>query len=160
MLNTLHRIAEIDDRYATNAERIDLEQLARSFDDRLRLYQKLAQAEAQILAALDDRLRLNYPHWYVLDLFVLSGGDVSQQGQHDVRYTFRHAIQSMLLGEAWLQEALLLWSQGVTRPLQLQAGCDIVYSTLEHLLEAALSPQDSQIICPIIRRVRESLTLP
>ncbi|WP_179228585.1 hypothetical protein [Leptolyngbya ohadii] len=155
MLDVFDRIAEIDNRYATDQELQELEQISQELTDRLRLYQKLLQAEEQILAELYKRVLAIDPH-----LFLLDGRNVASQCQRDVRHTFHQSIQSMLLGETWLQDNLLLWFQSVIRSFKIQPRCELVYSTLETLLQAALPPQESQIICPIIRRVKECLTQP
>jgi hypothetical protein len=155
MLDVFNCIAEIDGRYATEQELQELELVFQELTDRLRLYQKLLQAEDQILTELYKRVLAIDPH-----LFLLDGRNVSAQCQRDVRYTFHQSVQSMLLGETWLQDNLLLWFQSVIRSFKIQPRCELVYSTLERLLQSSLPPQESQFICPIIRRVKESLTQP
>ncbi|WP_088892958.1 hypothetical protein [Leptolyngbya ohadii] len=155
MLNVLQQIAEIDDRYANDQELTELEQVSQHMVERLRLYQKLSQGEEQILAELYKRLSTTHSQ-----LFILNGKDVSAQCRNEVQYTLHQAIQSLLLGEDWLQESFLLWMQTIIRSLKLQSVCNVVYSTLETLLQSALTPQESQIICPVIQQIKESLTQP
>lgn len=155
MLDVFNRIVDIDDRYATDQELTELEQVSQHMIDRLRLYQKLSQGEEQILGELYKRLSTTHAQ-----IFILNGKDVSAQCQREVQYTLHQAIQSLLLGEDWLQESFLLWMQSIIRSLKLQPVCNVVYSTLEILLQSALSPQESQIFCPIIRQIKDSLTQP
>ncbi|MBD1852138.1 hypothetical protein [Leptolyngbya sp. FACHB-711] len=155
MFDVLDRIAEIDGRYATDQELVELEQLSQMTIDRFQLYSKLAQAEERILNELYQRVSASHPQ-----IFQMEGRDVSVQCRHDVRYTFHHAVQSMLLGEAWLQEDLLIWFQTITRSRKIQPRCEVVYSALENLLRSALPPKESQLICPIIRKIKETLIQP
>lgn len=144
---------KVGSRYATDEELKVFEQFSSSAASRLALYHKMARAETQILAALYAQIATSHPR-----LFILNQRDVSEQCKREVQYTFRYAVFSLILGEAWLQENLLAWLQTVIRSLKLQPICDVVYRTLEKLLEANLSPAEGQLICPIIRTVRESLT--
>lgn len=146
---------QIDSRYATDQELAQIEALSTSLTARLALYSKLARAEEQILNELYRRIALSHPN-----LFMLNNKNVVEQCKHEVRYTFHHAVQALLLGEEWLQEELLLWFQTIIRSLRLQYVCEVVYATLENLLRTTLPIAESQMICPIIQTVRRSLTQP
>jgi hypothetical protein len=155
MFDALDRMIQIDGRYASDQELTELEQLSQLTADRFQLYSKLAQAEERILNELFQRVAAIQPQVLIVD-----GRDVSAHCRSDVQNTLHYAIQSLLLGETWLQEEFLLWFQGIIRSLKLQPVCQIVYSTLESLLRSALPFKESQLICPIISRIRESLTQP
>ncbi|HEY9700119.1 MAG TPA: hypothetical protein V6D10_22895 [Trichocoleus sp.] len=156
MLIELHKFAQkIDSRYATDQELTQIEAISTSFAARLALYSKLARAEEQILNELYRRIAISHPN-----LFILNNKNVVEQCKNEVRYTFHHAIQALLLGEDWLQEDLLLWFQTIIRSLRLQPVCKVIYTTLENLLSTTLPSAESQMICPIIQTVKQSLTQP
>lgn len=117
------------------------------------VYNKLKNAEEQVLTELYRQLNHAYPN-----LFVFNGKDVSQKCKEEVRYTFRQGVQAILLGDEWLQTNFLLWLQTIIQSLKLQLVCQVIYQTLENLLRASLPEAESQIICPIIHTIKESLT--
>lgn len=154
MLLELKKFADqMDARYASDEELKLFETLSSCAPSRIALYSKLAQAEEQILAVLYRQLETTHPQ-----VFVINQRDVSLQCKQEVQYTFRQAVYSILLGEEWLMENFLSWMQTIVRSLKLQQPCGVVYQTLERLLQVNLPLAESQIICPIIRTIRESLT--
>lgn len=155
MLVDLYELArEADTNYLANEKLTALEDFSRSFTTRMVVYNKLKNAEEQILVELYRQVKSVYP-----TLLVINGKDVSAQCKEEIRFTFRQAVQAILLGEQWLRTNFLLWFQTIIQSLKLQLVCEVIYQTLENLLRASLPEAEGKIICPIIQTVRESLTV-
>lgn len=155
MLVDIYELArETDTNYLANEELTKFEEFSHSFATRIAVYNKLKNAEGQILTELYRQVNYTYPNW-----FVFNGKDVSTRCKEEVQFAFRYAVQAILLGEEWLQTNFLLWFQTIIQSLKLQLVCEVIYQTLENLLKASLPEAEGKIICPIIHTVRKSLTV-
>lgn len=140
-------------RYATDAELDFFLSYVESYPQRLSLYQKLQNIEADIVNAVHDRLMADHPH-----LLKSRKRNISVKWKRDTLRTIRMSAMAILLDDpATLQDRYLLWFQTVMGAFKAQKSCDMTYSIMQEVIEDILDPAECNLLLPILELNRTAL---
>ena len=151
MLTQLHTLVrEVDGRYATDTELLFLQNYLHTARLRFSAYQKIQQAEKNIIQQVKKKL-------LAIDPQLLQRGkvDLSAKWQRDTVRGLRFCVHALLVGdEGGLEENFLLWFQSVMRSFKAQPSCKLTYKVLQDVVRQYLTPQEAELFCPILAQAR------
>lgn len=147
MLNQLDRLSlETEGRYATEQELQSLKNFFPTINARLSAYQKLRDAEAEIIAKLEVRMREKQPN-----IFKMGDKDVTQMYQRDTKMALRISLAAMLIDDLdRLRENLLFWYLTIIKAFQFQHIITLTYATMPEIVEQFLTPEEFAVVKPIL----------
>lgn len=147
MLSQLDKLSlETEGRYATAQELQSLKDYFPSINARLSAYQKLRDAEAEIIAKLEARMREKQPN-----IFMMGDKDVTEMYQRDTKTALRISLASMLIEDLdRLRENLLLWYLTIIKAFKFKHIIALAYNTMPEIVEQFLTPEEYAVIKPIL----------
>lgn len=154
MLSQCEALSKVTEgRYASDTELEFLLIYAKSYPQRLTLYQKLQTLESTIVKTVHTRLMTEHPH-----LLQSKKQDISTKWKRDTLRTVRVSALSILLDDpTTLQERYLLWFQTVMVAFNAQKSCDMTYSIMQDVIKDLLDPDESRLLLPILELNRTAL---
>lgn len=144
---------QADGRYATDDELQFLQNYGKTYALRLRTYQKIRVAEAQIIQQVMQELRS-------LDASLLMRGqeDLSAKWKQDTLRVLRYSACALLLDDVErLREELLFWMQTIMRSFGAQRSCDMTYLVMQAVVKQHLTVEEANLFCPILEVNRVAL---
>ncbi|MGQ9838370.1 MAG: phycobilisome protein [Cyanobacteriota bacterium] len=156
MLTQLHKLSiAADGRYLRDDEMQFMEAYLASFDLRLSAYQKIQDAEPQIIRDVEMKMRS-------LDPYLLMRGveDFSNKWKADTVRVLRLSALAMLLDdEERYKERFLYWFQTLMRAFRTQRSCEATYRFLQEVMANYLTHDELNLIKPILETNRSLLGL-
>lgn len=148
MLKQLERLClATEGRYATNQELQFIRDYLPTVDLRLSAYQKIVDAEAEIIEELEAKIRTMQP-----DIFQIASGDVSSLYQRDTKSILRGAIAAMLTDDLErVREHLLLWHRTIIKAVKVQHIAVLVHQTMPEIIKQFLSSEEFAIVLPFLQ---------
>jgi hypothetical protein len=145
--------SQVDGRYATDGELEFINHYTQSFKLRLQAYQQLQMYENQIVQRVYEKI-------YALDssLLKVGGADFSQKWKQDTLRVLRYSATALLVNDVdTLQERFLSWFQTIMRAFSTQKHCDVTYQLMQDIVRQHLTPNQAELICPILELNRRYL---
>lgn len=148
MLKKLEQLSmTTEGRYATNEELEFIKDYLPSIDLRMSAYQKIRDAEDEIIAQLQNRMRQLKP-----DIFKSKSKDVTQVCRRDIKVILRNAIAAMLINDLdRLRENILLWQKIIIKVFQEQHIATMVHTTMPEIIEQFLTPEEFALVNPALQ---------
>lgn len=154
MLSQIQRLSQTTEgRYATDEELRFLAEYARSFELRVQTYQKLQASEAAIVQQVLAKMR-------AIDPTLLRNGseDVTAKWKRDTLRVLRYSAVAMLLDDSeTLRERFLFWFQTIMRAFNAQKSCGVTYTVMQDVVKQVLTPNEANLILPILEVNRRML---
>jgi len=156
MLSQLQTLSTAcDGRYASDAELQFMEDYLHSFDRRLQAYLSLQTVEPLLIQEVETQLKSKDPH-----LLMRGIEDFAGKWRADTIRVLRISALAMLIDDPERhKERLLYWFQTLMRAFKTQRSCDATYRLLQESVRRHLSPQEADLICPILELNRVMLGL-
>lgn len=154
MLSQIQRLTqETEGRYATDEELRFLADYARSFELRVQTYQKLQACETQIIQEVQAKMQA-----IDASLFQQGNSDLTLKWKRDALRSLRYTAVAMLIDDTeTLRERFLFWFQTVMRAFGAQRSCGITYTVMQEVVKRHLTPQQANLIVPILEVNRRIL---
>lgn len=154
MLQQLEQLStQADGRYATDAELIFFQDYLKTARLRFALYQKLQKLEPQLIQQLLAQLKRTHP-----ELLTSKGADMTAKWQRDTVRTLRHAAAAMLTDDPEIfRDQMLIWFQTIMKSFNTEQSCRETYKIMQTLMRQALSPEEAELICPLLEMSRTIL---
>ncbi len=156
MLTRLRQLSiAADGRYLRDEEMQFMDAYLASFELRLSAYQKIQEAEAEIIRDVEAKLR-------ALDPYLLMRGveDFRNKWRADTVRVLRLSALAMLLDdEQRYKERFLYWFQTLMRAFRTQRSCEATYRFLQEVLSKYLTGDELNLIKPILETNRTLLGL-
>ena len=134
-------------RYATAQELQFIRDYIKTVDLRLSAYQKIRDAEDEIIDRLEAKMRQMQSK-----NSQYSSKDVASVCERDTKKVLRSAIATMLTGDLdRLREHLLLWQRTVIMAFKLQCITAIVHTNMPEIIQQFLTPEEFDSIAPILQ---------
>jgi hypothetical protein len=148
MLKQLERLSlTVEGRYATAQELQFIRDYLPTVDLRLSAYQKICEAEAEIVAKLEVKMRASNP-----DIFLVESGDVTLLYQRDTKNVLRSAIAAMLTDDLdRVRENLLLWHRTIIKAVRVQHIAKIAHQIMPEIIQQLLTPEEFALILPFLQ---------
>lgn len=148
MLKPLARLsAETDGRYATDAELQFLEDYFTSMQKRITTYEKVRDAESQIIDKVEKQKQEINP-----ELFKLNGRDITSICRRDMIDILRCSAGAMLVSDLdYLRDNMLIWYRTIVRAYQYDQHDDAIYKLLEKNTKAYLTPEEAKLMIPVLQ---------
>ncbi|MEM6614257.1 MAG: allophycocyanin, partial [Cyanobacteria bacterium P01_C01_bin.72] len=139
MLNQLEKLSiEAEGRYGTEEELRLLKDYFPTVSLRLSAYQKIRDAEANIIQRLEAKMRQKQPN-----IFKLGAKDVSAMYQRDTKIVLRMAIACLLISDLdRLRENILLWQRTIVKAFQVKHIAAMAHATMPEIIEKFLTPEE------------------
>lgn len=147
MLSQLQALSTANDgRYASDAELQFMEDYLQSFDQRLQAYLAIQAAEPILIREVEAQLKAKDPQ-----LLMRGIENFANKWRADTVRVLRISALAMLIDDPERhKQRLLYWFQTLMRAFRTQRSCDVTYQLLQDAVRKHLSPQDSELICPIL----------
>jgi hypothetical protein len=154
MLSQLERLrAEVDGRYATDAELQFLTDYVQSFQLRSQTYLKLRELESILVQQAYSKMRSDNPA-----LFNHKNADIGVKWKQDTVRVLRYIAVAVLMDDPeTFKERFLFWFQTIMKAFGAQQTCNVTYQVLQALVKQHFSLPQSQLICPILELTRQTL---
>lgn len=154
MLFNVESLVQITDgRYASDQELMFFQQYRASANLRLRVYQKIQQAELEIITEVKAQLQAQTP-----DIFQIGGQDLSAKWQRDTVQVLRYSAMALLLDDAdHFKETMLLWFQTIMRAFGAQESCRLTYAAMQEVMPQYLNADELRFFLPILDLNRVTL---
>lgn len=154
MLSQLQALStDCDGRYASDAELQFMEDYLHSFDQRLQAYLALQAAESVLIREVESQLKAKDPY-----LLMRGVENFANKWRADTIRVLRISALAMLIDDPERhKERLLYWFQTLMRAFKTQRSCDATYRLLQESVRRHLSPQEADLICPILELNRVML---
>jgi hypothetical protein len=148
MLKKLEQLSvSAEGRYATDKELKFIKDYLPSIDLRVSAYQKIRDAEAEIIEQLEAKMRQKQPN-----IFQVSSGNVSPLYQRDTRIVLRSAIAAMLIDDLdRLQEGILIWQRTITKAFKVKHIAAMAHATMPEIIEQFLTPEEFALVKPALQ---------
>lgn len=148
MLKQLENLSiTAEGRYATAEELQFLRDYLPTIDLRLSAYQKIRDAEDEIVEQLEAKMRTLEPN-----IFQVSSGDVSSMYRRDTKKVLRCAIAAMLVDDLdRLREHILLWQRIIIKAFKVKHITSMVYTTMPEIVEQFLTPEEFALVKPVLQ---------
>jgi Phycobilisome protein len=148
MLNQLARLSlESDGRYATTADLQFIKDYVGSVDHRISAYEKIRDAEYQIMYEVTAQVRSQQPN-----IFMKGDVDLTTMAQRDCGHVLKCAAAAMLIDDLdRLRDGLLLWHQTIIHAVQTDKISQAMWRILPDVVQRYLSPEEAAIILPVLR---------
>lgn len=146
-------IRTTDGRYASDQELYFLKDYLTTAPLRFRTYQKIQKAETDIINQLMKELKTYHP-----DVFVVNNQDLTAKWQRDTVRVLRYAATALLVDDPEaFQDKLLMWFQSIMQAFGAQQNCQVTYGTLQQVIKQHLTPEEAQLILPLLELCRTTL---
>lgn len=148
MLKQLEQLSmTAEGRYATAEELEFLQNYLSTVDLRISAYQKIRDAEAEIIEQLEAKLRQKMPN-----IFQGGTGDLSGSSKRDTKNILRNTLAAMLIGDLdRLREHILLWQRTIIKAFKVKHIATAVHTTMPEIIEQFLTPAEFAAIEPVLR---------
>ena len=142
-----HLNIEADGRYATDQELQFLKNYLQSVDQRISAYEKIRDAEEEIIDQTKAQMDSQNPN-----LFNRDSRDLSSIWRRDVSIVLRYSAAAMLINDLdRLREGLLLWHRTI---VNANKTLNISLATYDLLLESIkqhLTTEEAELITPVLQ---------
>jgi len=154
MLSQLKKLSlDTEGRYATDAELEVLTEYIQSFEARLKAYQALQAAEADIIQETLTVIDARHP-----DVFKRGGDALRSKWKNDTARVLRYtAVAALMNDPETLRERFLLWFQTIMRAFSTQQSCDITYNVMQNTMVHHLTPESITLVRPYMELNRQVL---
>lgn len=154
MLQQLEELStKTDGRYATDAELVFFQTYLKTARLRFSLYQKLRRLEPQLMKQLLGQLQQNHP-----ELLTVGGQDMTAKWQRDTVLLLRRAAIALLTDDPDIyRDQILIWFQTIMQAFEAEKTCQETYKRLQTVVAQALSPEEAELICPLLEMSRTIL---
>lgn len=154
MLTQLSRLSvEADGRYGTAQELQFLKDYFESVATRISAYEKIRDAEAEIIPRMEGERRAADPSF-----FCLGERDVTERCQRDLRRGLRYVVTAMLFNDLdYLRENPLLWYKTIVSSFGLARKIEITYLIFPNLLKEYLTNEEAELLMPALHLYRTLL---
>ncbi len=153
LTNLQELISKTDGRYATDQELQFLQSYLTTAPLRFRVYQKLHKAETEIINQLMKELKT-----YHSDIFIVNNQDLTAKWQRDTVRVLRYAATALLVDDMEsFKDKMLMWFQTIMKAFGAQRNCQITYSTLQQVIKQHLTPEEAQLILPLLELSQTTL---
>ena len=151
MLSKVESLVQIaDGRYASDQELVFFQQYLASANLRLRVYQKIQQAELEIITQVKAQVQAQTP-----DIFQVSDHNLAAKWQRDTVRVLRYSAMALLLDDAdRLKETMLLWFQTIMRAFGAQESCRLTYAAMQDVITQYLTGEELLHVLPILELSR------
>lgn len=148
MLNQLTRLSiEADGSYATEQELQFLTSYLESVDQRVISYEKIKNAEAEIIDKTKAKIDAQNPN-----LFIRGSKDLSSIWRRDITIVLRSSVAAMLINDLdWLRESLLLWHRTIVNANKTLDISQATYIAMSEVMEEYLSSAEVKFILPVLQ---------
>ncbi|MFM2429730.1 MAG: hypothetical protein RLZZ511_943 [Cyanobacteriota bacterium] len=148
MLNQLAKLGlESEGRYATTAELQFLKYYMTTLDQRISAYEKIRDAEFQIMAAATAQARASNPA-----IFMRGEQDLTSMAQRDCSLVLRCAAAALLIDDLdRLRDSLLLWHQTIIKAVKTDHISQAMWKVLPDVVKQYLSPEEATIVMPVLQ---------
>jgi hypothetical protein len=148
MLNQLARLSvNSDGRYATGAELQFLKDYLATVDRRMSAYQKIRNAESQIVAEVTIQVRSSNP-----SIFMKGDHDLTDMAQRDCIYILKCSAAAMLMDDLdRLRDGLLLWHNTIIHAFQTDKISQAMWRAMPDVIKKHLSPEEAALMLPVFR---------
>jgi hypothetical protein len=155
MLSKLHRLTiDAEGRYATDEELTFLKGYIQSYELRINTYKRLRELENSIVETVYEKVRSQNPN-----LFYVTNTDITAKWKADTHRVLRYTAVALLIDDTErLKEHLLFWFQTVMQAFKAQQSCDITYSVMQDVVRQSLTPEEADLVCPLLEITRNALT--
>ncbi|MBF2036632.1 MAG: phycobilisome protein [Leptolyngbyaceae cyanobacterium T60_A2020_046] len=147
MLHQLETLCTVTDgRYATDAELRFFQDYLKTARLRFGLYQKIQQLEPQIIQQVLATLQAKDPM-----LLRMGTTDMTAKWQRDTVRTLRYAATALLIDDPDIfKERMLIWFQTIMRSFKTEKSCHETYLAMQAVVRKCLTPEEADLICPIL----------
>lgn len=154
MLKQLARLSmEADGRYATASELQFLKDYFLSVENRISVYEKIRDAENEIIPQMEVAKREKDP-----TLFRLGERDVAERCQRDLMRGLRYAATATLFSDLdYLRENPLLWYKTIVCAFGFEREMGITYQILQDLVKKYLTHEEAELMMPALQLYRAVL---
>jgi hypothetical protein len=148
MLSQLTRLSiESDGRYATAAELQFLKTYLQSVEQRAIVYEKIREAEYQIIYEVTAQLRASNPA-----IFMKGDQDLTVMAQRDCSNVLKCAAAAMLIDDLdRLRDGLLLWHQTIVNAIKTDQISRAMWIVLPDVMKKYLSPEELTLMSPVFQ---------
>lgn len=141
-----HLSAETDGRYATEQELQFLKNYLQSLDQRISTYEKIRDAEAEIMDQTKAQIDSKNPN-----LFSRDSQDLSSIWRRDVSNILRGSAAAMLINDLdWLRDNLLLWHRTIVNANKTTQISQLTYDVLPEILNRYLTAKELKLVMPVL----------
>lgn len=154
MLTQLSRLSvEADGRYATVSELQFLKDYFASVETRISTYEKIRDAEEEIIPRMEEQKRAKDPN-----LFRLGDRDVAERCQRDLHRGLRYAVTAVLFSDLdYLRENPLLWYKTIVSSFGFSWEMGITYQIFPNLVKEYLTDEEADLLMPVFKLYRTLL---
>jgi hypothetical protein len=147
MLTQLNRLSlETDGRYARASELQFLKNYFKSIEVRASAYEKLRQAETEIINKVEAKMKAMDPK-----LFRNAAGDFTETWRKDIVQLLRYSAAALLLNEQdHLQEGLLLWHKTIAKSYQFDRTCNTTFKVMPEVIKEYLTSEETSLLIPLL----------
>lgn len=151
MLTQLSRLSvEADGRYGTAQELQFLKDYFESVATRVSAYEKIRDAEAEIIPRMEGEKRAADP-----TLFRLGERDITERCQRDLHRGLRYAATAMLFNDLdYLRENPLLWYKTIASSFGFAREIEITYQIFPKLVKEYLTNEEAELLMPAFQLYR------
>ena len=155
MLKQLSRLSiEAEGRYAKTEELQFLKDYLPSLDLRLSAYEKMRDAEAEIIDRLEAKMREINPN-----IFLVNSQDSSPLYKRDTRIILRSAAAVILINDLdRLRESMLLWHRTIIKAVKVEQIAELAHKTMPEIIQQFLTPQEFELVMPALQLNQTVLT--
>ena len=122
---------DVDGRYATREELQFLKNYLQSVEQRISAYEKIRDAETEIIDQLDEKIQATNPH-----LFMRGSKDLRPVCKRDRIYTLRCSAAAMLMDDLErLRDSFLLWERTIIQAFKDEQPTQITWQMMPEICE-------------------------
>ena len=134
-------------RYATARELQFIRDYIKTVDLRLSAYQKIRDAEDEILDRLEAKIRQIQSN-----SFQSGSENTASVCGRDTKKVLRNTTAAMLTGDLdRLREHLLLWQRIIVKAFKIDRAAMMVHSNMPEIIQQFLTPEEFESILPILQ---------
>jgi hypothetical protein len=142
-----HLSVEADGRYATAKELQFLKDYMDSVDQRMSAYEKIRDAEAEIIQQIEAEKQAVDPK-----LFWMGNRDITDICRRDMTNILRLSAAAVLLNDLdRLRDAVLLWYRTIVRSYNYPQYADVTYPIVREVVQQHLSTEESRVMLPALQ---------
>jgi hypothetical protein len=148
MLNQLTRLSvDADGRYATAEELQFLKDYLASTESRISAYEKIRDAEDEIMDQLEAEARTKNPH-----VFMKGSEDMTPVCRRDRKHLLKCAAAAMLIDDLdRLRDGLLMWQRTIIHAMKDEQASQLICRLLPNVIKQHLTPEEEAIMMPALR---------
>ena len=142
-----HLSVEADGRYATDQELQFLKNYLQSLDQRISAYEKIRDAEEDIMERTKAQIDSQNPN-----LFSRDSQDLSSVWRRDVGIILRCSAAAMLINDLdRLREGLLLWHRTIVNANKTLPISQITYYVIPEIIQQHLTAEEAELMMPVLQ---------